>query len=116
MTVNYKLLYVFSFKKHTKFCANKTNSTTSLSFCCVPKMLILRQASSKQPSTQTQILQNSNSHMCKVCNSLIATKSHKNLSSKFQVFSYKCDKPISYVAVADMNQQCVVEKENRKYL
>ena len=31
----------------------------------------------------------------------------------FQVFSFKS---ISYVAVADRNEQCVVEKENRKYL
>ena len=72
-------------------------------------MLTFRRASSKRPSTQTEIL-------CKVCNSFIATKSYKNLSSKFQVFSYKCNKPISNVAVADMNQRCVVEKENRKYL
>ena len=71
-------------------------------------MLSLRR-DSKRPSTQTQIL-------CKFCNSFIAIKSHKNLSSKFQVFSYKCDKPISNVAVADRDQLCVVEKENGKYL
>ena len=100
---------LFFYKKHINwFCANKNNGATSSSFYCVPKLLTLRR-DFKRPSTQTQIL-------CKVWNSFIATKSHKNLSSKFQAFLYKCDKLNSNVAVADRNQLCVVEKETRKYL
>ena len=47
---------------------------------------------------------------------IIATKSNKNISNKFQGFSNQCDKPISNVAVVDRNQLCVLEKYDRKYL